>query len=121
MYMCGICGKMTCILSCALTQTSGILYICGRSLLLFRTQKSKADKKIGLMVSKASINLPQISSQIPKLNSTNILLNVCIHFLQTYEPTLCVLIDLRFMVWVISVHLMPINTSLIFILYFPLH
>lgn len=77
-------------------------------------QKSKDDKKIGLMVSKASISLPQISSQIPKPNSTNILLNVCIHFLQTYEATLRVLIDLRFMVWVISVHLTPINTSLIF-------
>ncbi len=97
-----------------------ILDTCGWSLLLFRTQKSKDDKKIGLMVSKASISLPQISSQIPKLNPTNIRLNVCIHFLQTYELTLCVLIDLRFMVWVISVHLMP-NTSLIFILYFPLH
>lgn len=70
---------------------------------------------------KASISLPQISSQIPKPNSTNILLNDCIHFLQTKEATLRVLIDLRFMVWVISVHLMPINTSLIFILYFPLH
>lgn len=31
-----------------------------------------------------------------------------------------VLIDLRSTVWFISVHLVPINTSLIFILYFPL-
>lgn len=100
---------------------SRILYTCGWNLLLSRTQKSIDDKKIGLMVSKASISLPQISSQIPKLISTNIHFNLCIYFLQTYEPTLCVLTDLRFMVLVISVQLMPINTSLIFILYFPLH
>ncbi len=119
MYM--WCGKMTCIYLCFDTSEKPlrILYTCGWSLLLFRTQKSKDDKKIGLMVSKASISLPQISYQIPKLNPTNIRLNVCIHFLQTYELTLCVLIDLRFMVWVISVHLMPINTSLISFSIFP--